>query len=321
MKKEIGYTWKLGLFVSLGLLLLVATIYYIGKQKNLFGSTFELHTIFKNVGGLRVGNNVRYSGINIGTVKSIYLLTDTNVQVNLIVQNEVQKFIKTDALAGIGSDGLMGDMVLVITPGSSGNPCVKDKDFIISKIAIDMDDVKNSLKKNLDNLSTITAQLAIFTGKINTGNGALSKLISDEEFSGSLKNTLTNLQTSSNEFATFTVNLNKGKTLTNLQNSSAEFANFTAKMNNKNGILYKVMNDKQFSNSLDSTLLNLKDGSKKLNETLEAAKDNFLLKPYFKKIKKTKAAKESAILKKAELDKKNLELKIEDKQSIIDSLK
>jgi phospholipid/cholesterol/gamma-HCH transport system substrate-binding protein len=310
--------WKLGMFVSIGLLIFIGTIYYLGKQRNLFGSTFELNTIFKNVNGLKVGNNVRFSGINIGTVNQISIITDTTVQVKVILQNDIQKFIKTDALASIGSDGLMGDMVMVVSPGSDANTSVKDKDFIASKTAIDMDDVKNSLKKNLDNLSTITAQLAIFSGKINTGKGTLAKLISDEEFSGSLKNTLVNLQTSSHEFATFTVNLNKGKTLSNLQVSSNEFAKFTTKMNNKNGILYKIINDEQFSKSLDSTLLNLKAGSRNLNETLEAAKDNFLLKPFFKKQKK--AEKAAAALKKLEIEKEKIEIKIDDKQSIIDSL-
>ena len=103
MNKEKGFTWKLGMFVIIGLLLFVSTIYYVGKQNNLFGDTFHLKTTFKNVSGLKEGNNVRFSGINIGTVNEIVILTDTSVLVDLILEKKVMKFIKTDAVAAIGS--------------------------------------------------------------------------------------------------------------------------------------------------------------------------------------------------------------------------
>jgi phospholipid/cholesterol/gamma-HCH transport system substrate-binding protein len=302
MKKEGNYIWKLGLFVALGLLIFIGSIYFLGKQRNLFGAHFELNIIFKNVNGLKVGNNVRFSGIDVGTVNQISLITDTTVQVMISIQNDIQKFIKKDAHASIGSDGLMGDMVLIISPGSADSKSVKNKDFITSKTNIDLDEIKISVKNNLDNLNAITNQLALFTGKMNSGKGALSQLISDEEFSNHLKNTLANLNRSSEEFSNFTINLNKGKTLANLQNSTNEFAKFTAQMNNKNGVLYKIMNDEQFSKSLDSTITNLKTSSKSLSENMEAVKDNYFLKPYFNKQKKKKAAKEAALKKQAEID-------------------
>src|SRR3989442_11918303 len=113
MKKESGFTWKLGMFVIAGLVLFTFTLYFIGKHKNLFGSVFHLRSQFKTVSGLQVGNNVRFSGINIGTVNGIKLLTDTSVMVDLVIRKEVQQFIKSDATTGIGSDGLMGDKVLI----------------------------------------------------------------------------------------------------------------------------------------------------------------------------------------------------------------
>ena len=65
MKKNTNYTWKLGMFVILGLVIFIITIYFIGSNKNLFGSTFRLKAHFKNVSGLKEGNNVRFSGINV----------------------------------------------------------------------------------------------------------------------------------------------------------------------------------------------------------------------------------------------------------------
>lgn len=265
MEKESGFTWKLGMFVTIGIVLFVVTIYLIGKQKNLFGSTFHLKSHFKTVSGLKVGNNVRFSGINVGTVDAIELITDTLVVVDLVLEKEVQPFIKTNAQVSISSDGLMGDKVLMISPGTPNHKSVNDNDILVSKRALEMEDIMVSMKKSLDNVGLISDDLAQFSHKVNNGNGALSKMISDEEFSSSLKNTLTNLQTSSNEFA-----------------------KFTTKMNNGKGALSKMMNDEKFGRNLDSTMSNIQAGTKGLSETVEAAKSSFLLKGYFNK--KEKAA-------------------------------
>ena len=197
MKKESGNTWKLGMFVLIGLVVFTSSIYFVGKQKNLFGSTFQLNSHFKNVSGLEVGNNVLFSGINVGTVSEIQLITDTSVVVRLLIEKEVQKFIKKDALASIGSDGLMGDKVLIISPGTASKNKVKDNDNIASINPIEMDEIMRSLKTSIDNASIITDELAQFTYKMNNGNGALNKLITDEKFANSLTKTLTNLQTGS----------------------------------------------------------------------------------------------------------------------------
>ena len=271
MKKESGFTWKLGMFVIIGLVLFIGTIYFVGKQKNLFGNTFHLKAQFKTVSGLKEGNNVRFSGINIGTVHGIELITDSSVLVDLVIKKDVQKFIKTDAVATIGSDGLMGDKVLTITPGNGNAETVGNNTLIDSKSAVEMADIMSSLKTSVDNAGIITGQLAEVSYKINNGNGALSKLISDDGFSNSLKGTLTNLQTSTDQFARFTTNLNDGA----------------------------------LSSKLDSTMSNLQSGTKGLSDNMDAVKNSFLLRGYFKKQKKAEAKKKADLKKQENLNKKN----------------
>ena len=268
MNKESGYQWKLGMFVIIGLVLFVTTIYFVGKQKNLFGSTFELNSKFNSVNGLEVGNNVRFSGINIGTVEEIEFLTDTSVVIKLVIKEEVRKYIKKDAIASINSDGLMGDKVLTISSGKNSTIIVKDNDNIASKQAIEMDDLMVSVKKSVDNAGVITAQLAQFSYSMNNGNGALSKLVSDEEFGNSIKNMVANLENSSNEFEKFTIKMNNGK-----------------------GALSKLVSDEKMGRMIDSTLTNVKTGTEGLNEVIEAAKHNFLLRGYFNKKKKAEDKK------------------------------
>lgn len=282
MIKESGFKWKLGMFIIIGIVLFITTIYFVGKQQNLFGSTFNLKSKFKTVSGLQVGNNVRFSGINIGTVKDIELITDSSVVVNLVIKEDARQFIKSDAVASIGSDGLMGDKVLTISPGTLSMSTVKDNDMIKSKEAIEMDDLMSGVKTTLDNAALITNQLAQFTYNMNNGEGTLSKLMTDQDFSNSLKNTLANLETSTNQFAKFTTSMNNGK-----------------------GVLSKVVNDEKLGNKIDASLSNLESGTVKLNEILEAAKHNFLLKGYFNKKKKEDEKKEKESEKKEQLEIEN----------------
>lgn len=281
MNKDTGSNWKLGMFVILGLLFFVVTIYFVGKQQNLFGDTFHLKSKFKTVSGLKVGNNVRFSGINVGTVSEIELKSDSTVIVRFLIEKDVQKFIKKDALASIGSDGLMGDKVLTVSPGTSSQEIVKDNDFIKSESAVEMEDLMKSVKITLDNAGIITKELAEFSYSMNNGKGTLSKLMKDEEFAKSLQNTLANVEVSTKEFSKFTTSMNNGK-----------------------GVLSKLVKDERLGLKFDSTMVNLETGSKDLTELTEAAKHNFLLRGFFRKKEKEEAKKTEELEDQKELTKK-----------------
>lgn len=270
MSKEAGFTWKLGMFVSIGLVVFILAIYLIGKQQNLFGSTFTVQSKFKTVSGLKVGNNVRFSGINVGTIDDIEIVNDSSVIVRAKINSDVQKFIKIDAKASIGSDGLMGDKVLTISPGTDSHRIVQDNAMIASTKPVEMEEIMKSVQTTVDNAGVITTELATFSHKLNNENGALSKLVNDAEFGNSLKTTITNLKASTDNFATFTKN-----------------------MNNKNNVLNKLTNDEKLGKSVDSAVGNL-------NETVKAAQNNFLLKGYFKKKKRAQAKKAKELEKAAE---------------------
>lgn len=299
MSNEPGSKWKLGMFVVIGLIVFAGTVYFVGKKNNLFGSTFNLTAQFKSAGGLKEGNNIRFSGINIGTINAI-TLSDSVVIVDMVIRKNVQEFIKKDARATIGSDGLMGDKVLSISSGTFSNSHVNDGDTILTIKPIDMEDIMASLKTNVDNAGIITAQLADFTYKINNGKGIMSKIIGDESMSRSLQATLGNLQNTSLQFSEFSKSMNSGtgalslvndetfsndirQTVTNLQNTSEQFALFSAKMNDGKGTLSRLATDEQIGKSIDSTMYNIQQATKKLDENMEALQHNFLLRGFFKK--------------------------------------
>lgn len=188
---------RLGLFVAAGFVLFGISIFLIGRQKNLFNPVFSLSTTFYNVSGLQVGNNIRFSGINVGTVDNIKIINDSTVLVNMVVQKDVQRFIKTDGMVLIGSEGIIGDRVLVITQGSSETKSVKSGQFLSSVEPVETDAIMASLDITAQNAEIISGQLIEILYDINQGKGTLGMLIQDSTMAESLNKTMGNLQKSS----------------------------------------------------------------------------------------------------------------------------
>jgi phospholipid/cholesterol/gamma-HCH transport system substrate-binding protein len=188
---------RLGLFVAGGLALFVIAIFIIGKQKNLFNPVFKLTSTFYNISGLQVGNNIRFSGINVGTVDNIRIINDSTVRVDMLIRKEIKQFIKSDCEVTIGSEGLIGDRLIVITQGSSGAPLVEEGQQLISTEPVETDAIMSSLKITADNAAIISVQLAEIMIKLNSGTGTLGRLIQDSTIAGNLNQTMENLKNSS----------------------------------------------------------------------------------------------------------------------------
>lgn len=187
---------RLGLFVIGGLTLFILAIFIIGKQKNLFNPVFNLKTKFHNVSGLKVGNNIRFSGINIGTVDNISIINDSTVEVDMLIKKDVWKFISADCLVRIGSEGIIGDRLLIIGGGNSHSGLAKEGQTLLSSEPLETDAILSSIKVTASNIEIITGELAEITTKINSGKGTLGRLIYDTKIAENLNQTIVNLKSS-----------------------------------------------------------------------------------------------------------------------------
>jgi phospholipid/cholesterol/gamma-HCH transport system substrate-binding protein len=201
MEKKISYQLKLGIFVASGLAIFIFAIFWIGRQKHLFNQTFNVSAVFTNISGLQVGNNVRFSGINVGTVDYVKIINDTSVQVTMVIEQDVQKFIKKDSYATIGSEGLMGDRIITISQGSLSSPAVSFNDEIHSLNPVETDEILANLKVSSENATVITDQLAEIMIKINNGQGTLGKLIGDSAIAESFYKTMENMKQGTKGFS------------------------------------------------------------------------------------------------------------------------
>ncbi len=187
---------RLGLFVAVGIALFVLAVFIIGRQKNMFNPVFTLNSTFSNVSGLQVGNNVRFSGINVGTVDKISILNDSTVKISMLIRKEVNQFIKTDSEVGIGSEGLIGDRLVVITQGGTDSKMAKDGELLLSSEPVETDAIMQSLEITAGNAEIITFQLAEIMTNVNSGKGTIGKLIRDSTMADDFKKTMENLESS-----------------------------------------------------------------------------------------------------------------------------
>jgi phospholipid/cholesterol/gamma-HCH transport system substrate-binding protein len=194
MKLLASQKMKTGALALTGLILLVVTIFIIGNQKNLFANTFDLQVKYRNVSGLQSGNFVRLTGINVGTVESVRILNDSTVNVVLAIQKSVQKFIRRDAYATIGSDGLMGDKIVLIEHGSDTAAVVKNGDYIGGNEPVEMSSILARMGDIADNASILTENLAEVMYKVNNGQGSFGRLLNSDQLARKLEGTVASTQ-------------------------------------------------------------------------------------------------------------------------------
>jgi phospholipid/cholesterol/gamma-HCH transport system substrate-binding protein len=321
MEKTTSEKIRLGLFVIIGLSFFVVAIYFIGSKQQMFGKTDHLSAVFNNVGGLQLGNNVRFSGINIGSVREIKIINDTTINVDMQIEKSYFQYIKKDAIASIGSDGLVGSVIINIIPGKGIESNVVAGDIIKSVNRIRTDDMMSTLNVTNQNAARLTADLLKITNDINNGNGTISVLLRDSTMSNDLKETIHNLKLTSQKTTQTIDNLNTQiasfdnknnvigvlkdtvvankikKVVINLNQSSEEINKVVTNLNatilnikEGKGAINYLANDQKLVKQIDSTMSNINEASKKLNENLEALKHNWFFRGYFKKMEKQKAA-------------------------------
>lgn len=319
MEKTTNQKIRLGIFVLLGSIFFIAAVYFIGNKQNMFNKTVEINALFKNINGLQLGNNVRFSGINVGTVKEIEIINDSTIRVEMMIEENILSHIKKDAVASIGSDGLVGNMIVNIVPGNHSTTPVNPGDTILSENKVSTEEIIKTLSSTNENANLITENLAQITNQISSGKGTVGMLINDETLSNDLKQTIHYLKITSKGTNESVSNLNKIITqldnknnvigvlkdtavarniknvIVNLEKSSSHIDKVVLNLNSTitnmkegKGAINYLSNDPKLVKQIDSTMNNINQASSKLNENLEALKSNFFFRGYFKKQEKAK---------------------------------
>ena len=266
---------KLGAFVMVAMALFIAGIYYIGSQQNLFGSSFVLSAVFDDVNGLQAGNGVRYSGINVGSVKAIEILDENTIRVDMNIKNEVKSFIKRDALAKIGTDGLVGNVIVEISAGNGNKNAVNNGDTLKTIPQVKTDDLLQNLASAGDYITATSQNLMKITNEIVGGKGTITTLLNDErmaqELVASIKNmnrTTTELNSVVHKTAAYIEEINEGKSTLGYLFKDTSLSNQVATISNDLDELIKVRTEPILKSLLQSSE-NMEAATAKFNDLMK----------------------------------------------------
>jgi phospholipid/cholesterol/gamma-HCH transport system substrate-binding protein len=320
MEKSTGTTIRLGIFVILGVLIFTVAVYLIGQKQHMFSETFEIAAHFNNVNGLQPGNNVRFSGIDAGSVTEVNFMNDSVIEVRMRIKESLRQHIKQNALASIGTDGLMGNMIVNISPGKGQALPVENNSLIQSYSRIKTDDILNTLNVTNDNAAMLTHDLLEITQQIKTGKGTVSSVLYDTTLRNEVLLTVKNLRLTAQktneliqELNTLTNEINQGRgtigwllndtltahqvssTLTKLQQTGTKLQSVSDSiqvvlhnMQEGKGALPLLVYDTAVAEDVRQSLHNIKEGTASFTENMEALKRSAFLRKYFKEQEKKK---------------------------------
>jgi phospholipid/cholesterol/gamma-HCH transport system substrate-binding protein len=297
----------------------MVAVYLIGQRQDMFKKTFTISAYFQNINGLQNGNNVRYAGIDIGTVKGITMINDSTIKIDMNIDEKIITHIKKDAIATIGSDGLVGNMIVNIIPGKGIESGISNGDIIKSYSKIGTDDILSTLNTSTENAAILTSDLLKITSAMLEGKGTIGLLLNDTIMAQDLKQSVNNLKMASRGATRTIYELNSiissiksdddtvlgmilndsisGKKLkdvvSNLETSSKEMEDVISNIHtvvedfrSSEGTYNYIVNDTTLVNSLKSTLKNINEGTDKFNQNMEALKHNWLTRGYFRKLER-----------------------------------
>lgn len=297
-----------------GTIFLVASLYMIGNKRNLFSNTFRVQAEFHDVNGLMPGNNVRFSGIDVGTVEHVEILNGNTVTVTMIIEDRYKKVIRKNAIASIGTDGLMGNKLVNINAVDESAPLISDGDVLTALQPIDSDEMVRTLGQTNENMKVITDNLKTITAKINNSN-SLWNFLSDTLVADDVRKTIVNIRLTSQNSAilagdlssiTHSIRYGNGvigmlitdttvsgqvkQSLVTIQAASdrlavvsGDLSAISAQVRSGEGTIGTLVMDTAFVQHLDQSVINLQSGTAGFNENMEALKHSFLLRAYFRK--------------------------------------
>lgn len=290
---------RLGLFIFIGTVLLIVSIFLIGSRENLFTSAIEIKTYFDQIEGLKPGAPVRLSGYDVGSVSSISLVGDEegNVEVVMRIDNDLVHFIRLDSEASIETEGLVGKKIVTITPGSAEQPVIKNGGIIKSKNPLNLSVIMEQTESTISYLKDLTRDLAEIIAKVNRGEGTIGKIVNDDRLYESAVSitqnadrSLTQVTKRLTDVSDIIVEMTGSikSIISNVDSAIYDVKRVVDKVDRGEGVLGVLVSDQKMADSLKQVISNLtrtsdeaRMATSSLYENMEALKHNWLFKGYF----------------------------------------
>src|SRR5450432_1317973 len=163
----------------------------------LFTPRIILKSYFDDANGLRVGAPVRLSGVDIGNVKSIRVISNnplTPVEVTMKVMTRYDFDLRKDSKTLLSTAGILGETYINIDSSGAKLPPVHDGDVLPSGDVPDFSDMVRSGQSTLQNMDALLKRMDRIVGFVESGQGSVGKLIYDPTLYNRVNSTVSDFQ-------------------------------------------------------------------------------------------------------------------------------
>ncbi|MCE1187678.1 MAG: MlaD family protein [Ignavibacteria bacterium] len=291
---------RLGVFIFIGIALIVTAIFLIGNKESMFRKTFTIKANFPSIEGLRNGAPVRLSGIDVGSVKEIRIAPSAlgQVEVTMKLNNDIRPYLKEDATATVETEGLVGNKVVTLQIGTPGAIGIQDGGVIRGITPIGFGAIIEQAQGTMVYVNSMMKNLAEIVEKVNNGQGAIGKFINRDELYYHTNDLVVTADRSLNSISTkldsmaIVVNVLLSGTQSVIKNVDGvilEVDKIVGDIKQGKGLVGELLvAGSPIDTSMHSLLANLlaitentKSGAAKFEENMEALKRNWLFKSYY----------------------------------------
>ena len=169
-----------GAFTLGGILLFAIGLFLIGDRRMLFEENFDVYAHFSHIAGLQKGATVRVSGMDAGEVETIHIPPGPAepFRVRLRIRNDLRPLIRTDSVASIQNDGLVGNKFIQVETGTAQAAMIADGGTIKSREPFDLADL---LQKMSETIETVNSLVVDVHGRVGEAFGTLTAVAKDAQ--------------------------------------------------------------------------------------------------------------------------------------------
>lgn len=271
-----------GIFAILGTALFAAIIFLIGNQHSAFAKHIELFARFKDLNGLAKGAKVQVGGFDAGEVTEISVPDSPSAGFRLKLQldERVRGLVREDSVATIATEGVVGDKLLVILPGSAKSPeaaplatlatkdtsdmadLIQKSTALVSNASVTMKTVGDRLTSTLDAVTTTVNNANHLIVGLNQGQGTIGMLLRDEGTARDIRQAVTNVRQ-----ATSSLNHASGQ-------ADALISDFQSRqLGGKVDAIVSDLQSRNLGEKLDETMQNVHNATRNIDATTQQVRD------------------------------------------------
>jgi phospholipid/cholesterol/gamma-HCH transport system substrate-binding protein len=262
-------SFTVGLFVIAGLTLFTVGLFLVGNRVEAFARHMDFYAEFTDLAGLSKGAKVQVGGMNAGQILDIVIpdSPSSRFRVKLRINERLHGLVRTDSVATIGTEGVVGDTFVLIRPGSSKAQAAAAQSTLPSKEPTEIADLLDQGKGVLTDVD----------GTVKNANGLLTTV------GGNLNSTLDGVKTTVSNVNDVVLGLKEGRgpagmllrdqalatqirqTVTNTQQATADLGHASKQANG----LISDIESRRFPQKVDDTMTSVKSAASNLDATAQ----------------------------------------------------